>query len=178
MGIEIILIVGDSNAGKSTLVRCLTGKSRDSHRHLNASKNILSLEWKSQNKEIPTLVLISSLNEGDSYRWTSFGQYVRPNGVVKIHPKDFAHFLDGYERHGARKAILCISSGELASGWQLADYLSEIKSWPNNSHKVTHTIEMNGVLVGRGLGVIVKVPGPRLAANSVAAIARNGLPLH
>ncbi len=97
MSIDIYLIVGNSNAGKSTLVRSLAGKGQDVHTHPSLS-NVLTLDWAShQSSPIQpklTLVLHGSLNEGEI-----------------IPPGDLNNVLNDYkQQHHVERAILCLST--------------------------------------------------------------------
>jgi energy-coupling factor transporter ATP-binding protein EcfA2 len=191
---EITLIIGDSDQGKSTLVRCLTGKSRDRHQH-PLHENLVSLDWISANSSTQThetLVLISSLNEGRKY--TNFGVkgYQSLSGVVAVHPDDLEDMLDDYgslkitstkedssgEVNSPKKAILCISSSVLTPYWTLADY-HKVMIAPRfaGKHPVTKVVHVGKVTIGHTLSWPnsihpLRVRGPLATANSVAQLAR------
>ncbi|SFS46054.1 hypothetical protein SAMN04488040_0438 [Sulfitobacter marinus] len=185
--IEITLIIGDSDQGKSTLVRCLTGKSRDMQSHPH-QKNIVSLDWVLPNPPTQThetLVLISSLNEGDRNNNTK-------NTTVAIQPADLEGILDIYgspkipqtKEETLARAILCISSSVRAPGWTLADYHNVMTAQRfAGRYPVTNVVHVGQVTIGHALIwpnptvpgqrlAPIIVPGPLVAANSVAQAAR------
>ena len=127
---EVILIVGKSKAGKTTLVRHLSGLYYGYNRHANptwAVKNIADLNWAQGSTgryaSERTLCLHSSINEG-----------------VTIAPNDLKSILDGYENnHACPKAILCIS---LSEDLTVADYATVINA-VGFGHQVTHTVYLS-----------------------------------
>jgi len=188
----LTLIIGDSNQGKSTLVRCLTGKSRDRHQHPH-HENLVSLDWVLPNppQTHETLVLISSLNEGNKSNKKS-------NTTVAIQPADLKGMLDSYgslkipqtkEESLAKddtltRVILCISSSVRTNGWALADYHA-VMTGPifAAQYPVTNVVHVGQVTIGHALIwpnptapgqrlAPIIVPGPLVAANSVAQAAR------
>jgi GTPase SAR1 family protein len=185
---EITLIIGDSDQGKSTLVRSLTGKSRDRHQHQH-HKNLVSLDWISANSSPQThdtLVLISSLNEGTKYTNVGVKAYRNLAGVAAVHPDDLEDMLDDYDSLGnpLPKAILCISTSVSTRDWKLAEYhLAMINGSFPSKHPVTKVVHVGRVTVGRALAwpnpmvprhalAPIIVPGPLVAANTVAQAAR------
>jgi len=185
---EITLIIGDSDQGKSTLVRCLTGKSRDMHQQAHL-KNTVSLDWISANTSTQThetLVSISSLNEGRKYTTVGVRAYRSLAGVVAVHPADLEDMLDYYDSLGnpLPKAILCISSSVPTHGWTLYNYHSAMisGSFPSK-HPVTKVVHVGQVTIGHALIwpnpmvprhalAPIIVSGPSQAANTVAQAAR------
>jgi energy-coupling factor transporter ATP-binding protein EcfA2 len=177
----ITLIIGDSDQGKSTLVRCLTGKSRDKQSHPH-QKNIVSLDWVLANPPTQThetLVLISSLNEGGRNNNTR-------NTTVAIQPAGLQGILHSYGRlqNPPTRAILCISSSVRTPGWTLADY-HNVMTAPvfAGRYPVTNVVHVGQVTIGHALIwpnptvpgqrlAPIIVPGPLVAANSVAQAAR------
>jgi energy-coupling factor transporter ATP-binding protein EcfA2 len=193
---EITLIIGDSDQGKSTLVRCLTGKSRDRHQHPH-QKNIVSLDWISANSSTQThetLVLISSLNEGTKYTNVGVKAYRNLAGVAAVHPDDLEDMLDDYvslkitstkedslgKVNSPKKAILCISSSVPTQEWKLDDYHS-VMTDPifAGKHPVTKVIQVGKVTIGQTLSWpnSISVSGPSQPANTVAQQARTHIGL-
>jgi energy-coupling factor transporter ATP-binding protein EcfA2 len=124
---EIVLIVGKSNAGKSTLLRSLTGLGRGSNFHFDAraARNVADLHWGAGVDENPTahktVCINSSLNEEP--------------GV--IYPNDLGQILTHYEeQHRCSKGLICISSSKKIS---LAEYKAAIES-AGFAHTVTHIV--------------------------------------
>jgi energy-coupling factor transporter ATP-binding protein EcfA2 len=207
--IEITLIIGDSDQGKSTLVRCLTGKSQDMHQHTHP-KNVVPLDWvlgKSLTKTYETLVLISSLNEGRKYTTVGVKAYQSLAGVVAVHPADLEDMLDDYDSlkitstkedslgkvNSPKKAILCISSSVNNTvrypRWTLADY-HNVMTDPifAAQYPVTNVVHVGKVTIGHALIwpnpmvprhalAPIIVPGPLVAANTVAQAARTPIGL-
>lgn len=200
----LTLIIGDSDQGKSTLVRSLTGKSRDRHQHPH-HENLVSLDWISANSSTQThetLVLISSLNEGKKYTNLRKQAYRNLAGVAAVHPGDLEDMLDDYDSlkttstkedslgkvNSPRKAILCISSSVNNTvqypRWTLADYHAVmIAPVFAGRYPVTNVVHVGQVTIGHALIwpnptvpgqrlAPIIVPGPLVAANSVAQAAR------
>ncbi|WP_139257538.1 hypothetical protein [Natronohydrobacter thiooxidans] len=144
---EVVLIEGYANAGKSTLVRCLSGIGNAQHIHANC-RNVLQLDWINPKKKQNTLVLASSLNEGitqaDAEEYTpvsteSLGAAIPPWQVEDL--------LDSYQATcQAEKAILCISATALIrnKNWNAQAYADHITN--NNGgfgkHPVTHVVSL------------------------------------
>jgi GTPase SAR1 family protein len=194
----LTLIIGDSDQGKSTLVRSLTGKSRDRHQHPH-QKNIVSLDWVLPNpppQTHDTLVLISSLNEGTKYTNVGVKAYRNLAGVAAVHPDDLGDMLDDYaslkitstKENSLGKAILCISSSVnntmRSPGWTLTDYHNVMTAQRfAGQYPVTNVVHVGQVTIGHALIwpnptvpgqrlAPIIVPGPLVAANSVAQAAR------
>lgn len=184
---EIVLVIGDSNQGKSSLVRCLTGKSRDLHDHPNP-KNVLLLDWNQPGSTENTLTLISSLNEGTKYPNTGVQSYRSPIGTGAIHPLDLGDMLDDYlqllsdnEQKVATKAILCVSNSVPTIGWQAIDYFNVLTN-PNPQnrliqHAIIHTVLIGHQRVNLNWPNQTIVPGRGTPVNTVADQARTQIPI-
>ena len=127
---EIVLIVGKSDAGKSTLVRHLSGLRNCYIGHANptwAVKNIAALNWAQGSTGMyaieRTLCLHSSINE-----------------VVKIAPECLKSILDGYQNNPAcTRAILCVSLTKLP---RIVEYAKVINA-VGFGHQVKHTVYLS-----------------------------------
>ncbi len=173
MPIDIVFIVGDSNSGKSTQVRCLTGKGNDAHSHTD-QKNILDLVWihgtfPSEKLVIEkTLVMNSSLNEGSK---------ASNHGLV--HPQGLRQFLNDYDSKDCTKAILCISSSENMNGWRELDYKNQIQNGLIGKHTVTHCVELgvNGSAIASTAINVQQFPVSPVSRNQIAEQVRRFIKL-
>ena len=142
---EIVLIVGKSNAGKSTLVRGLSGAGQVVRPHPDV-KNTALLIWSPKTIE-RTLVLDGSVNEGALYQIVDAEEY--PKGATTS-PSHLRNLLDLYsvdnEPYSCTRAIICISASitprKRPVGWTLADYERVINGGGLVGHNVTHTISL------------------------------------
>jgi hypothetical protein len=142
---KVILIVGKSNAGKSTLVRSLSGLGQGSNAHSHpplfpnqspvqndgAVANIVDLDWRIQEhpnfERITTLCVNASLNETNPP--------LLPNALVSI--------LTDYEKvYGCKKAIICLSASRQAANISLAAFDPVITghNFAQSGHQITHTV--------------------------------------
>ncbi len=138
---EIVLIVGKSHAGKSTLVRSLCGIGDANYNHPN-EKNTVLLHWLNCSNH-RTFVMASSVNEGACYPFEDGISYPGGNTVAPGHLREV---LDKYgaapiESH-CTKAILCISTTPAGPCWNIADYEQVINAGGLGGHNVTHTISL------------------------------------
>ena len=145
---EIVLIVGKSHAGKSTLVRSLCGLGQGSNAHSHpplfpnqspvqnagADANIVDLDWRIQQhpnfERIITLCVNASLNETNPP--------LLPNALVSI--------LTDYEKvYGCKKAIICLSASKQAANICLTafDHVLASQQFHLSGHTITHTVFMS-----------------------------------
>jgi energy-coupling factor transporter ATP-binding protein EcfA2 len=159
--VEVVLIVGADNSGKSTLVRSLTGLGRGSHDHASP-RNVAKLHWIDVNRPMETFCLISSLNEG------KLGQ----RGTVS--PRDVAALIDQYETSASspcERAILCVSSSVQNFGWTVHDYFKV----GFGSHTLRNVIVLGAATVQFSNPIVL--PGAPHERNRVAASARQAIDL-
>ena len=188
--IDVVLIVGPSNSGKSTLVRALCGLGRGDHAHPDI-KNVAELNWVVSGTSTPfkTLCLISSLNEGTIYdagvsRSLEFIQQSGRNTINTISPLDMQQILNLYadpKGMGCKRAILCISDHvhrRPRPGWKTGDYATVINSGGLGQHRVTHCISlMNANQMVINGAASVNLPGQNSIRNQKAAEARRAIEL-
>jgi len=145
MPVEVVLILGCSNAGKSTLVRSLTGIG-SKPRGIPVSENVALLNWLGMPGWFPrwTLCLASSLNEGH-----------RQNELVRdtIKPRKLLDLRDKFEAamqkrahpefsDGHLMAILCVSTTVQVLDWAAADYLDMIEGGGLKPHCIKAFVEI------------------------------------
>jgi energy-coupling factor transporter ATP-binding protein EcfA2 len=138
MALNVVLIIGASNSGKSTLVRLLSGIGKGVHRHPSA-KNISLLNWGSPLCLERTLCLISSLNEGSTYSPKDTHRDLSSNSYNSVAPWDLVRLLDLYDQNDeyrCSRAILCISTTVKTRYWTADDYATTV----NNGSVVNHAI--------------------------------------
>lgn len=178
MPIQVILLIGQSHSGKSTLCRCLTGKSYDEHIHTGQpNRNIMNLTWLVNGQPSPekTLVFQSSINEGQRYQGTRFNPDIPAN---TISPADLIIALDRYAIYsGAVRAIIPISSSvdlNRVTGWNVHDYENHINATWNGAHIVTHVIHLDQHdTITIHPAATLNIPNPRPTINSTAMLVRN-----
>ena len=177
---DIVLILGGDNSGKSTLVRCLSGLGRGNHRH-PSNTNVAQLNWGNPVQPLGTLCLISSLNEGTLYPGT---RIVEANGVIAfganntISPGDLETILTAYVGEGCSKAILCISTSVQVQGWSFTDYLALVANGKIGQHRVSAIIKL--VAVPPNVVTVPTVPtfafpGAPHPRNDIAAGVRQSI---
>lgn len=188
---EIILIEGKANAGKSTLTRCLTGIGYTNNQHPNCM-NVLLLDFTGPTSKRKTLVIPKSLNEGisqdDAAAWQE--QEIK-SAATAIPPWQVATLLDAYHRVcGAEVAILCVSATALASNsqWNAKAYANFLSA--NNgqfgTHPVTHIVSLNNKLNSLPLFAYAAIANitsrqfaaaPQITRNALAAGVRQFIQL-
>lgn len=170
---DVVLIVGEDNSGKSTLVRCLTGQGRGNHKH-PAPLNIAKLNWGPQNVTLKTFCLISSLNEGVLYTIprTQGGKSGSLRKENTIAPADLEVILDRYVGIGCTRAILCISATVSAPGWEMDDYLRLIVNGFIGQHQIASLIQLGAAIPGPPAVPSFVLPKASHPRNDIAATAR------
>jgi energy-coupling factor transporter ATP-binding protein EcfA2 len=173
---DVVLIVGGDNSGKSTLVRCLTGLGRGSNKH-PSDRNETVLNWGTPTVSLKTFCLISSLNEGIFY----LGSRISSNSALPfgrentIEPSDLTPILDAYSLRGCSKAILCISTSVSRVGWRLADYSSLVAGGMIGQHRVSAVLGLGVANPNFGAGAFIALPSAPHPRNAVAALARQSI---
>ncbi len=175
---DIVLIVGDDNSGKSTLVRCLSGLGRGNHKH-PSDKNVALLNWGNPLHALPTLCLISSLNEGNLYNGTRIGSLPVPFGAVNtISPHDLDPILTEYQNKlKCSKAILCISTSVKVKGWGFGDYMQLVNNGMIGPHRVSAILGLGTAGPSIPSVPYFSLPSAPHPRNDVAAQARGGIGL-
>ena len=182
---KIVLIVGESDAGKTTLIRSLSGMWIGANDHPNV-RNARSLSWgPPPPQNMQTLIMASSLNEGNWYhvnanrvftRGVRLAQANRPTQLIDtVAPWQLRQLLDLYDQRGTStlcvRAILCINASVSERGWTVQDYQDEINNVGLGSHSVSHTISLfNGNYTGHGHQLI------NISGASHLAISQTGRP--
>lgn len=137
---EVVFVVGGHNAGKSTLVRSLTGAGQNWNDHIaRGARNVHDVEWTSGRKK--TLVMVSSLNEGNDHAQYRPGVWRRP-GTNLVAAGDLSDFLDHYQTLGARRAILPISLSVRHAGFAASHYQAVMTGGSIGAHPVTQLIAL------------------------------------
>lgn len=190
---KIVLIVGKSHAGKTTLIDGLCGKCVAANHH-DDIRNTRELFWGNPPTiKKRTLVMASSLNEDNLYcqcvsrvftKGARLGQTKYPNKPINtVAPWQLHQFLDLYDQPGnltqCSRAILCINASVGQAGWTLQDYETEINNVGLGAHSVTHTISLfNGNYTGPGHQLINISPAPHLGIPPALhlAISQTGRP--
>lgn len=148
---QIYLVAGTANSGKSSLIRCLTGKGNDRHLHPDGL-NQKQIAWTTngQTSTENTLVLNSSLNEPypkpiDPPRGLQNGIYAHNN----IHPLDLPLVLDEYRKIGVLRAVLPISLTVSRPDWTLLDYIYALQKHATNVtiHSIAFTSTPHSQLI-------------------------------
>ena len=170
---DIVLILGDDNSGKSTLVRCLSGLGRGNHRH-PSDRNIALLNWGAGKVPLYTFCLISSLNEGKAYPGSRITNNPKmPFGNENtLSPSDLDAILTSYERAGCTKAILCISTTKEKTAWPSAEYLSLIAGGMIGQHRFSAIIGLDIADPGVAQVPFFRLPRAQHPRNDIAANAR------
>jgi len=145
---DIILIEGPGDSGKSTLARCLTGIGKANFQH-PACVNVLLLDWQGQPNPKKTLVLPHSLNEGlTPVEALQHSEHSTSRLRKPVPPWRVGDLLNLYALHcGAEKAILCVSTTVLANNPQWS--AQAFAGWLQNnggsfgSHPVTRVVSLN-----------------------------------
>ena len=137
MGIEVVIVEGASDTGKSTLVRGFSGIGRRKTSVHPHETNVVKLAWNFGNavRIHETLIWESSLNEGDNHSQYQCGDFAK-QGIALVAPRDLSVFLDAYEALGknsveigrVRKAVLVISTTENSRNFTASDYASQISA--------------------------------------------------
>jgi len=105
---NIFIVVGDANAGKSALIRCLTGLSRRRDGTWRVATE--------QNPDMPIFVLISALQESENYARTP-AQFIKD-----VNEKGFENVLVPLRRSRSRGFPDCyeyINAFHNADGWEI-----------------------------------------------------------
>lgn len=174
MAVEITLITGGSNVGKSTLTRSLTGQARVMSIHPNP-KNVIDLAWAHPNNIVSTAVFGSSLNEGRPYKWSKVWNENSGTRSTTIHPSDINAILDAYEnKSSVQKAIICVSATLGLSGWRLNDYVYELQNGPHHINHIVQIGELSGLISGL---TPIFLPNRPTTPNLVAKQCRSAISL-
>ena len=136
---EVILIVGEQNAGKTTLVRSLSGIGGARYTHPDI-RNTATLEW-TNGAQHDVFVIARSINEGRYYPFVLGSAHTNEQTIAPWH---LSGVLDqyGHQNSNCAKAILCIRATITTQGWTLKDYATAIND-PKFPHTVTHTVRLS-----------------------------------